>query len=264
MGKLSQSLQFTGTVGDVIAYRLPGSDKIIVRSKGGTTRKQIKTSAAFAGVRRNNAEFSGRASMSKRIMRMLWPQKAVADYNIAGPLNALLKPVQELDTASAWGQRHVQLSRARHLLEGFSLNKATPFDTVLRTSLKTTFVRTDAAATIVVPALLPLVNFFPAGRPYYSMVAVLGVVPDLFFKKDKYVPSSPEYEMIQFSMATTAWTPTASASEEATLTIKLPSPLPDENCSLLLSVGIRYGQVQSDGSIQQVPRAGAAKVLALV
>lgn len=64
-------------------------------------------------------------------------------------------------------------------------------------------------------------------------------------------------------MAVTPWIPVNSATKETVLDLKLPAPLPDGHCSLLLSIGVRCGQVHWDGSIQQVPRAGAAKVLAL-
>lgn len=121
-------------------------------------------------------------------MRMVWPQKALADFNIAGPLNALMKPVQEMDTAGKWGQRNVLLSSGRHLLEGFSLNKNNPFDTLVRTPLKFDVNRLDVSASVSIPALMPLVNFFPASKPYCSIIAVLGVVPICSSRKTRMLP----------------------------------------------------------------------------
>ena len=74
---------------------MKGSDKIILRTKGGASKEKIKKGKEFATTRRLNSEFGGRAVASKYIMRSLFPLKALADYNIAGPLNALIKPIQD-------------------------------------------------------------------------------------------------------------------------------------------------------------------------
>jgi hypothetical protein len=264
MAKLDPSILFNGSLGNLVAYRLPGSDQVVVRSKGHVSKIKYKTSPAFANLRRNNAEFSGRATMSKWIMRMMWPQKALADYNIAGPINALLKPIQQMDTVSEWGQRSIRLSQARHLLEGFSLNRGINFDSVLRSQLRFELSRAEAKASVTIPALIPRVNFFPATRPFFSVIIVLGVVPDLLFSKSGvYEPSSPAYNNLYFSMAATPWAPCNGSVEETSLEVSLSGKLPDENNSLLLSAGIRYGQVRGDGSIEQTPYGGAAKVMAL-
>lgn len=123
MAKLTSDIQFTGSLGNLSAYKMRGIDHTILRTKGGPSSAQIKKDPAFDVVRRNNAEFSGRAAASRWIMRMMWPQKALADYNIAGPLNALVKPIQELDKESAFGQRNIVLSKNKLLLQGFSLNR---------------------------------------------------------------------------------------------------------------------------------------------
>ena len=66
-------------------------DGIIVRKKGGASKKRIKKDPEFFQTRLLNSEFGGRSAASKRIMKVLLPLKPLADYNIAGPLNALLR-----------------------------------------------------------------------------------------------------------------------------------------------------------------------------
>jgi hypothetical protein len=44
-------------------------------------------------------------------MRALKPQKKLADYNIAGPLIALMQHVQVLDEVSEWGERGIRCRR---------------------------------------------------------------------------------------------------------------------------------------------------------
>lgn len=135
MARLTPGIHFTGSLGNLSAYKMRGVDRIVLRTEGGASKEKIKTSPSFENTRRVNAEFSGRTIASKWIMRMLWPQKAVADYNIAGPLNALMKPVQKLDTASDFGKRHVLLSKKLSILEGFSFNRHTLFESVVRAPL---------------------------------------------------------------------------------------------------------------------------------
>ncbi len=57
----------------------------------------------------------------------------------------------------------------------------------------------------------------------------------------------------------------AQAPAEVTfLGLSLAQPPPDAEFSLMLSVGIRYGQPGANGTIEQVRHAGSARVLAVV
>src|SRR5688572_10360908 len=98
MPKLIGELQFIGSLDNLSAYKMRGSDKIILRKKGGPSKKQIKHSPKFDLTRRNNKEFGGRVKAAAHIKRILYPMLFIADYNIIGPLNALLKPIQNMDT----------------------------------------------------------------------------------------------------------------------------------------------------------------------
>ena len=263
MAKLLSGIQFTGSLSQLTAYRMRGVEGVVVRTKGGATRQQMKTSPSFEHVRRNNAEFGGRATASKWIMNMLRPHKALADHNIAGPLNALLKPIQALDTVSEWGKRNVQISQHKHLLEGFSLNHRHTVDSVLR-SLSFSISRTEGTARVDIPSLLPNLNFFPTGsHAFYRISAVLGIVPDLFYQNGSYEPASPIYAEARWVMKTTPWRSTRDRAESIALNLVGAMVPPDEFSSLMLSVGIGYGAVTNVSTIEAVKYAGSAKVLAL-
>lgn len=267
MAKLETPLAFTGSLGNISAYRMRGSDRIILRRHGGASKKKIKTSPAFANVRRNNQEFGGVTTTSKWILRSLHPLKSLADYNLIGTLNALLKSIQKRDTESKWGQRHVQVSKNPWLLAGFSLNKKYPVDSVLRSPLPLSLSRAERSGWIDIPAWVPGINFTPSPyHPYYSLVAVLGIIPDIVFKEGKYQPASPGYEhpMSSVTLETTPWQPVVAPSEAIRLSLTSTFVPPDEAFSLLLSIGVRYGAIGMGGSIQQVPHAGCAKILAVV
>ena len=264
MAKLNPNFSFTGSLGNLSAYSMKGVEGIVVRTKGGATKEKIKESPSFEFTRRLNAEFGGRATASQWIMRALWPQKALADYNMAGPVNSLVKAIQVLDTESAFGQRHIVLTKNPRLLEGFSLNRKNPFDSTLRNPVGAALSREGLSAHIDIPALLPGINFFgPNNYPMYSLQAILGIVPDLFFTANKYKPSADGYILNDYTAAVTDWYPVQQGSPALALDIQLPRVPPDASFSLMLTIGIRYGRMMDASHVQQVKHVGCAKILAM-
>src|SRR5690349_21717637 len=105
MARLVSPIELVGPVGNLSFYKRRDSDKIIIRTKGGASKEKIKTAEGFWRVRRNIGEFGGRSTTTKHIRRAIDPLRFIADYNIFGPLNNLLKPIQELDTTNDKGKR---------------------------------------------------------------------------------------------------------------------------------------------------------------
>ena len=263
MGKMNEPFGFTGPVGNMSVYKMKGVDKPVIRTKGGPSKEKIRKHPRFDEVRRNNAEFGGRATASKWIMRGIWLQKALADYNIAGPLNVLMKPIQALDTDSEHGQRHILLSKNPQLLTGFSLNRQQAFDSIIRNPLTWTLTRHEQSASIHFPALTPQINLHvPGSWPMYSLVATIGIVPDLYYQPAGYRPSSDKYHEFGTEVGFSDWYTTMNGSPAVTLTVKYPGAPPDEQHSVILSVGIRFGTMRDSIKVEQVPHTGAAKILA--
>jgi hypothetical protein len=264
MAQMISNFPIIGRIGELSSYRMRGSDKIIVRMKGGADKKKIKNAPEFANTRRINSEFGGRSASSSTIMRAIFPLKALADYNIAGPLNALIKPIQVMDTESDWGQRNVYITRNPKLLEGFSLNKKNGFDTIVRNPISFTLSREERSATVNFPAMMPGINFFvpPPAKSFYSFVAVLGVVPDFKFDKDGYKAVDKIENTSDDSMS--EWYSVLRGSAAVDLTVRIPQKhfTPEsENFTLLLSIGIRFGVPGINEDIKQVKYAGAGKIL---
>ena len=107
MAKLSAPLQFTGSIGGLSAYKMKGSDKIILRTKGGPSKKQVHSMPENSLLRLNNKEWCGCVITGTNIRKALHGLLHLADYNISGPLNGLAKTIQKLDTAQACGQRSI-------------------------------------------------------------------------------------------------------------------------------------------------------------
>lgn len=270
MGKFQPPFSFTGTVGNISVYKMRGSDKPIVRTKGGPTKRQIKTKPSFAVTRRNNMEFGGRARMAGQVLEMLRPLKYLGDYNLAGPLNTLFKPIQELDTVSEHGQRNVELSKDPHLLVGFSLNRKNPFENIIANRIVYTLSKERLKASVTFPALIPGVNFFiPGNYAWYKFMVVLGTIEDMFYTERGYTPQNGK-EMFMWELEVTDWLAVSPRSEPITVAFNSMGDYfekPDENVSfnpqsLLLAVGIAFGNM-ARGEVEMVKYVGAGKVLAM-
>lgn len=192
MAQLIGDILFTGSLQKLSAYKMRGSDKIIIRKKGGPTKKQIKHSPHFDLTRRNNKEFGGRAKAAQHIKRILHPLLFLADYNITGPLNALLQPIQQMDTGSDWGKRNILLTKNPRLLEGFTLNRRYYFESIVRTPVSCTIQKEEVIVDL--PALIPGINFMvPGNYSWYQFIAVAGLVPDLFYTDHGYLPKGERH-----------------------------------------------------------------------
>jgi hypothetical protein len=266
MAKLASGLAFIGTLDNRTCYTMRGSDKIIVRLKGGPSKEKIKTHANFDVVRRNNAEFGGRASTSREIMDMIYPHKALGDFNLAPALNRMLVIVQRWDAENDLGRRNVYLSRNPQILEGFDLNGKNGLSSVIRNPLTYSLSRTSTEARIEIPALLPGINFFaPDKYSFFSIIGTVGVVPDMAYDDElkKYSAVVRIDRGHMFSEASTAWLPCINGSEAASLAFTLKELPPGSNWSLMMALGIRFAAVGPDGKPRQVKYAGAAKILGM-
>ena len=262
MAKLNSTFGFTGTIGNLSFYKMKGSDKIIVRAPGGPDKKKIKTSRRFDIVRRNNFEFGGRGTATKWIRRMMGWLITLGDTSFTSRLGSLMKPLQEMDTVSEFGKRAVLFSKGAWLLNGFHLNEQNNFDSIIRTPVSTRLSRETRSASISIPELIPGINFVVPGEyPMFSIVAVLGVLPDLTYNGHKYMSDGGYDFGVGAELVETAWMPVAGGLPAQSLKLEWPKLLPDNSCSFILSVGISFGKVDANGQASQAKHAGAAKIL---
>lgn len=261
MPKLPADLLLANTK-NLSIYTRKGSDKIILRRKGGASAERIKKDPNFENTRRINAEFGGRATGSKWIRRMLHMVNFIADYNITGPLNALLKPIQELDTTGNYGERSVVISANPQLLEGFNLNKRTPFDTIVHNPVRYTLSKRKGYASVNIPAMLPGHNFVaPDNFAMYRFIVLLGIIPDLFYTPDGYQTKS-DFEGEVPEYAFTEWFPVQVNSPAINLELQLPRKPANNSYSVMLSIGVAFGAIRN-GDIEPIPYNGGAKILGM-
>lgn len=261
MAILESSVRFTGSLGDLSAYIRRGSDKVILRRKGGASKKRIMTAPAFENTRRINSEFSGRSMATKWLMRALQHHRPLADHSFTGKINALLKPIQELDTVSPWGKRAIILTANPSLLEGFPLNMGTTFEAIVRAPLICDISHDTHKVTAQLPQLVPGINFFPPPHhPVFSLVIGAGIMPDLHFSGNAYRPVNESIQEFPPVAIETPWHPTNESMEPLTLNLQLPDEFFQENTSIVITVGIKYGWILPDGTAQQIKHTGAATI----
>jgi hypothetical protein len=253
---------FRGKVGGLSFYKMRGVDGTIVRNTSGNTKEKIQSDPNLDLIKRANSEFAGRSLASKYLRQALVRQKPMADYNIAGPLTALTKPVQALDTVSPFSKRNIILSAHPHFLKGFSLNKKNTFDSVIRYPVVATIDRETLSAKVQFPELMPGINFVPPVKnPYYSLRVTLGVMPDIVYREDRYEPVHRDYPENNLTYVDTPWFPLLKGSAALEVDIQHDQFPPDTNFTLVLAVGIRYGILTGIDEIAQAPYIGSAKVL---
>ncbi len=262
MAKLSGQIGFTGTIGGLTAYTMKGSDKIIVRKKGGVSKKRIQQDPKFAMTRRYNEEWKACIAAARQINRAIFPIRHLADYNYTGQLNAICKSIQKDDTVSELGRRGVLLTQYYFKLEGFSINKENSFESIVIHPLQYNINRAAGTAAVEVPALIPGINLHnPKRQPMYRVVTVLGTAADIIFDQQKgmYIPAADT--VIASATAATEWKSYKENTAASTLQLALANWDAAQPMVIILAAGIEFGIPVAPDDIRPVKYAGAGRVL---
>ena len=262
MAQINSPFSFTGSLQNLSAYKRRGSDKIILRTKGGATKEQIQSSPKFELTRRLNSEFGGCSNACRWIREMLSPFKPITDFNLVGPINSLLKGIQVLDTESELGRRQVQLSRNPRLLEGFNFNRAHLFESIVQNPVYHTLNKALLQATVNIPALLPDMNFVPPGNfPLYRFMVSLSVVPDWVYTDMGYRMNGDYSKAVPVHIYTD-WFQTGNESPSIQLELQMPHQPVADSFSCMLALGIGFG-IMKYGEIRPVKYMGGGKIVAV-
>jgi len=239
---------------------MKGSDKIIIRKKGGPSKKQVLKSKSFERLRENMSEFAG---VGKAVSAVRFPLKHVrhlAEHNFSADLTTVFKSIQLLDPVSDRGERHIFLSQHRYMLAGFRLNKKQPFLGTVTGPVGCTFSRETKSALIQLPGLVKGINLhLPWKQPLYRFSMALGLVPDITYEKWGYNVHDDEWADTGLD---TEWHVADEPFQSRTLELKLdiPGPLKDTQ-TLIFAIGIEMGNPTPYGNIEPVKYAGSACIL---
>ena len=265
MAQVSGGLPVTGSMGGFSIYRMRGSDKLVMRQKGGASRQRIKKDPNFEQTRMNNSEWAGSTLMARVINNGLFAIKHLADYGYFGKLTAVCKAIQKDDGENQKGKRAVRLSQSRYKLEGFGYNKYNPFDTVLRHPLQYEVDRNAGKATVQLPEIVPGLNLRnPLNQPFCRFVFMLAAVADVVYGEERKGYMLITDEQRPAAIQHTVWCPSKERQEPQELVLEMSNWQPREGVSLVLAVGVEYGSPQAGGEISFTKYGGAAKVLRVV
>jgi hypothetical protein len=252
MAKLTGDILFTGKLHGLTAYKMRGSDAIVLRRKGGPSRQRVLKSREYLNTRRNNAEFANYTRAARAVRHALRPLWRIADHNLQPALSAVCRKILLQDKIHAWGERQVQFSLYPHLLQGYNFSRRNSFDSVLPVHLPFTTDTKTCSARINIPALLPGVNLLlPENFAFYRLVFSLSILAD--HPDARYQPPVADIR--------SAWTKSRAGMppQEYHLQLPTPQPLPENSC-LVIGVGIELGVNGEDAAKYH----GAGKLLALV
>jgi hypothetical protein len=260
MATLEEGIAFTGSLGQLTAYRIKGSDKIILRKKGGPKKKQVLTSKAFARTRENMNEFYGVGLAVRALRAPLIHVKDLSEHNFTSTLTKICKKIQLLTPVGERGQRSILLSQHSYMLAGFRLHKKHPFLSIVTGPVGCIFNREAKTAVVQLPRLIKGINLhLPWKQPFYRFRISLGLVPDVIYENGKYNDHIDEWAKTNqdttWHLATEPF-----QSQAVKLRLNTPEDIKDSQ-TLLLAIGIEMGAPTPSGVIEEVKYTGAACIL---
>lgn len=272
MARINNFTQMTGSMANVSMYTLQGHDQVIIRTKGGPNKYQIKTKPQFEKVRRNNTEWKGCTKMGSQIRWSFYEMNSLEDYPVSGALNAICKQIQKMDTDSEHGKRAVLLSKHKEMMLGFSFSRKQVLESVLRVPIETKMDRQLGKAQITIPAVNTELNLYNFRKlPYYRIKACFSGVCDMLIDENSkdYIHAPYNYCSKDKGIFESEWLPTSGT--QPAMQLDLEYPIEEDNTtadgkltddtSLLLTLGIEFGKIGYGNIIEPVKYAGTGKVV---
>ena len=259
-------MTMNGSLGNVTFYTRRGSDKVIMRAKGGVTRKGMAANPKYEVLRKHQKEFGGCSGFGKYARNAFGELRRVADYNLSAVLTGIGRNLMKLDTNSEVGKRNLYLSRNKETLEGFNFNRTNPFTSVLRVIPRVELDRVKVTGAITIPRInteTDLMNF--RKMPFFRILVSIGALSDMMYNPTtgSYEPMGVEMNGISRTL-TGEWHSTQAILPEQTLTVALPEEriaFLTDHVSVLLCMAVEFGNVGQAGEPVEVKYAGCGKVV---
>ena len=259
-------LQMTGSIQGVSFFTRRGSDQVIMRTKGGVSKEKLANAPQYEGLRKHQKEWGACTKFGSMTRYAFGGLTRLADYNLTAVLNGMSKNLMKLDTDSELGQRRLQLSQHKQVIEGFNFNRKYPFNTVLRVGVTGQIDRNKLLATVNIPRINTDIDLINIQRlPYFRIIAVIGTVSDMVYDEANkaYIPMVADLHGVS-QVLTGQWHPSQSIVPEQTMTVQMNAAqeaLLTDDISVLLSIAVEFGAVGFNGETVEVKYAGCGKVM---
>jgi len=265
MAKLKGLNAMVGSMKNISMYTIQGSDEIYIRTKGGASKSKIKRSPSFEKVRLNNNEWVGCTKLTRAIRGGLYAMNRFEDYPVSGALNALAKSIQKEDRVSAHGQRIVALSKYKEVVNGFNFSRKQTLESVLRIPIRCQFDRMSMSAGIEIPPINTRTALYnQRDLPFFRIVMGMCPVPDFLCNEEKknYYPSVDNFLCIG-TYREGEWFSTHTTTPAQQFSLSYPEYIEEltDEVSLLVAVGIEFGNTGYNNEPVGVKYAGCAKII---
>jgi hypothetical protein len=193
----------------------------------------------------------------------------LADYNLSPVWTGMGKKLIKLDTSGEIGKRAIRLTSYMQALEGFSFNKKNPLNSILSVSPRFDINRESMNAKVSFPRInteIDLNNF--KQLPYFRLLVCLGGVSDIVYHPGEIKSYQSENDLLKGVGFTSIseWYPSKSILEAHSMEVQF-----DEACktamsdqmTLMLAIGLEFGNVAFGGGIEGVKYAGCAKIVCM-
>ncbi len=261
MSRQKGIIKLVGNIGGISFYTSNG--EYLARTAGGPTKEQIETGRNFVRTRENNREFGGAARIGKALRTALsGVLQTMAGTFLTSRLTAIFKRINN-KAAGVRGQRPIQLSQNKELLQGLELNQKISFTTVFNApfTVETNVDRTQA--TVTIPDFVPQ-NFIeaPAGADKFRLILATGLVSDYSYDDGTgtYEPDTPSLNSVGV-VSSGAVTELGNTPVGFTLTADLAiEELPGTDVSMVVCLGIEFYQEVS-GTDYLLAQGNAMRVI---
>jgi hypothetical protein len=257
----------TGSIEGFSFYTVAGSDKVIMRKKGGPKKARIATGKEFEKLRKHQDEWSGCVLFARNVKNAAGSLYSLSDHNLSSVWTGMGKKLMGLDTTNEVGVRAVQLSSYKQALVDFNFCRQKPLISLLRLVPEFEIDRENLHAVVRYSRINTATDLVNGGKlPYFRIVASLGCVSDLKFEKSlfsNYREANDQLNGLSVSVASN-WLSTNDLLLNQELTMNFEDKfreLLSADVSVLLSVGVEFGAVGFGGQIEAVKRTGAAKII---
>ncbi len=240
-----------------------GHDGIIIRKKGGASKRNIEKTQNFQVTRDLNNEWKAVIEASQSIRRILADLRSLQIIMSPVPCMPFVKKIQTADQQNPKGKRSILFSRYPDMLSSLQYNRQTGFDSIIRQPIEVNINKTSGVVDVTIPPLQPLVNFFPNPRyAYYRILLTCGGVSDFIYSEMGNFIGPKTWQLPKYQPAYTRMTIAKVSQPSASYSLS-PKEIfktgPD--MIFVLGAGLQYGMPGADGTIQPVPFAGAARIL---
>lgn len=244
MSKQNSVLKVKGSLDDVSYYKSNG--RLLARKTHRVEKDAILSGPGYQRTRENMSEFGAAIAAAKSFRSAFNDAKTMMDSRVSNRLTSVFKKILNLDAAGIRGQRAVQLSQHKEMLEQFNFSLLPTFSQSCTAFSDTVLNAARNEGTIKLTRFNPMLQVdFPKGATHCKLVQAIGVVADL-----DYDPATGKYLPVN-SVPKNPGAITRSAildrhalPQDITITAALPNaPNIEPESSVIQCLGIEFYQV---------------------